>query len=71
MPFHGPGAYVKLSAYLRVGSSFQSETGYLLLLGRKVIARVLSPLANSLAGRPQLMEGAFGESQHPDFMNMS
>ena len=58
---------IQLGADFWVGSSLQSETGYLLLLGREVIARVLSSLADCLARRPQLMEGTFGERQHPDF----
>src|SRR3954454_24819367 len=61
MPLDGPGAEEELGADPSVGVSGEGETRDVLLLRGQVVAGVVAALADGLAGREQLVPGAFSE----------
>src|SRR4051794_19293583 len=58
VPLDRPRADEQLGADLRVGAPVPGQAGDLLLLGRKLVARVVAAPAHLLAGREQLAPGA-------------
>src|SRR3954451_9342897 len=61
VPLHGAGADVQLRTDLRVGATVAGKARDLLLLGRELVAGVVSALAHLLAGGQQLASRAICE----------
>jgi hypothetical protein len=71
MPLHGARAEEEPGADLGVGEPVAGQLGDLALLRGQIVARLDSSLADPLARRLQLSEGALGERLHPDRVNWS
>ena len=66
MPLDGAGADEELGADLRVRPAGDGEPRDVLLLRRELVARVVPPLADGLAGREQFVARALAEPVRAD-----